>query len=267
MPSNRGPARNPNPRARKRLSQNFLTDPTTARMIVRTATVAHDDLVLEIGPGDGMLTRQLIGATCRLRAYEADPHYAGLLAERYRGEPRIHVMHQDFRTVTAPNEPFSVVANAPFAITTDIVRFCLAAAHLTSATLLTQLEFARKHSGNYGRWSKLAVLHWPTTAISMGARIDRGKFFPIPRVDGALLRIERRREPLLPQHHQARYRRLVTLGFSGIGGSLASSLAKEHPVRTVRAACTAAGVSTDQPVGLVAPDRWLRLYRTLSSHQ
>lgn len=267
MPSNRGPARHSNSRARTRLSQNFLTDPTIAGMLVRAAGVTGDHLVLEIGPGDGMLTRQLIGTTCRLRAYEADPHYARRLATRYRKESRIQVIHRDFRTVTAPNEPFSVVANPPFTITTDIVRWCLTAPHLTSATLLTQLEFARKHSGNYGRWSKLAVLHWPTTAISMGARVDRGKFFPVPRVDGALLQIDRRREPLLSEQHHAGYQQLVTLGFSGVGGSLASSLAREHSARAVRAACAAAEISTDQPVGLVAPDRWLRLYRTLSSHR
>ncbi|ONM50075.1 23S ribosomal RNA methyltransferase Erm [Nocardia donostiensis] len=249
--------------ARRRLSQNFLTDPATARMIVRASGVTADDLVLEIGPGDGMLTGRLIGAAGRVLAYEKDPRYARRLAVRYAGDTRVRVVHSDFRAITAPGEPFAVVSNVPFASTTDIVRWCLAAPRLTSATLLTQLEFARKHSGAYGRWTKLTVTHWPAVAITMGPRIDRAEFFPVPRVDGGLLHIVRRDQPLLDGRAHADYRQMVELGFSGVGGSLAASLRRAHSAKAVRAACATAGVRVDQPVGSVAPDRWISLYRQL----
>ncbi|MGK8522444.1 23S ribosomal RNA methyltransferase Erm [Nocardia asteroides] len=248
---------------RKRLSQNFLTDAGAARLIVRASGVTADDLVLEIGPGDGMLTRYLLGTAGRVHAYEKDPRYAALLRRRYADEPRIRLYQRDFRTVRPPREPFAVVANVPFAITTDIVRWCLAARELTSATLLTQLEFARKHSGDYGRWTKLTVGHWPTTAIELGARVGRHNFHPIPQVDTAILRLRRRTAPLLPGGQLDDYRRVVELGFSGVGGSLAASLGREFPARAVRDSCREAGVSLDQPVGFVSPDRWLTLYRSL----
>ncbi|MGK8488669.1 23S ribosomal RNA methyltransferase Erm [Nocardia asiatica] len=248
---------------RKRLSQNFLTDARAARSIVRASGVTGDDLVLEIGPGDGMLTRQLLGAAGRVRAYEKDPRYAALLHRRYADDPRIRLYHQDFRTVRPPNEPFAVVANVPFAITTDIVRWCLSARQLTSATLLTQLEFARKHSGAYGRWTKLTVGHWPTTVVELGARVDRHCFHPVPQVDAAVLRLRNRPVPLLPRERFGDYRRVVELGFSGVGGSVAASLRREFPAHVVRSACAAAGIPLGQPVGLVSPDRWLTLYRAL----
>ncbi|KAA8886135.1 23S ribosomal RNA methyltransferase Erm [Nocardia colli] len=248
---------------RKRLSQNFLTDAAAARLIVRSAGITADDLVLEIGPGDGMLTRQLLAAAGRVRAYEKDAHYAERLRRRYAANDRISLYNKDFRSVREPDEPFAVVANVPFAVTTDLVRWCLAARHLTSATLLTQLEFARKHSGDYGRWTKLTITHWPTTAMELGPRIDRGNFHPIPRVDTAILRLHRRPNPLLPASALTDYRQLVELGFSGMGGSLANSLRHHFPARTVRAACTAAGIAPDEPVGLIDPERWIVLYRSL----
>ncbi|MEU4341964.1 23S ribosomal RNA methyltransferase Erm [Nocardia sp. NPDC023852] len=248
---------------RKRLSQNFLTDARAAHLIVHASGVTTEDLVLEIGPGDGMLTRQLLGVAGRILAYEKDPHYVTLLSGRYANNPRIRLFHQDFRTVRAPREPFAVIANVPFAITTDIVRWCLAARHLTAATLLTQVEFARKHSGDYGRWTKLTIGHWPTVAVELGARIGRHSFDPVPRVDTAILRLRKRTDPLLPRELIGDYRRVVALGFSGVGGSLAASLRREFPTSAVRAACAAAGIPHDQPVGLVSPDRWTTLYRAL----
>ncbi|WP_328396497.1 23S ribosomal RNA methyltransferase Erm [Nocardia sp. NBC_00416] len=256
----------PRPRVsatRKTLSQNFLTDTRTARRIVRSSGIGSRDLVLEIGPGDGILTRHLVVHAGRVLAYEKDPRYARRLAARYCGDHRIQVLLADFRGVAPPPQPFAVVANIPFAVSTDIVRWCLAAHRLTSATLLTQYEFARKHSGDYGRWSKLTITHWPDSTFVLGERIDRREFFPVPRVDGAVLHIARRPVPLLPLASGADYRRLVELGFSGVGGSLAASLRRAHPAQQVAAACRAAGISDDAPVGLVSPDAWLTLFQRL----
>ncbi|MGI5217909.1 23S ribosomal RNA methyltransferase Erm [Nocardia sp. CA-290969] len=248
---------------RKRLSQNFLTDPATARRIVAASGIGRADLVLEVGPGDGMLTRHLVRRAGRVVAYEKDPHFARRLSTRYTADDRIHIVNADFRSVRPPAQPFAVVANIPFGASTDILRWCLDAPGLTSATLLTQYEFARKHSGDYGRWSKLTITHWPDSVPALGERIGRGEFFPVPKVDGAILRIVRRRVPLLPARSRAEYRRMVELGFSGIGGSLAASLRRTHPTRAVTAACAAAGIGTDLPVGLVPPAAWLTLYHRL----
>ncbi|MFF0489676.1 23S ribosomal RNA methyltransferase Erm [Nocardia sp. NPDC004068] len=250
-------------RARKTLSQNFLVDAAAADRLVRSAGVTRDDLVVEIGPGDGMLTRRLLASAGRVSAYEKDPHWAAKLARRYASEPRIMVHHNDIRDVRPPTEPFMVVANIPFGVSTAIVRWCLAAPHLTSATLLTQLEFARKHSGDYGRWSKLTVSQWPWTAVSLGLRVPRGGFRPVPSVDAAVLRLDRRPTPLLPHTAVPEYRRLVEIGFRGVGGSVRASLRRYFPARRVENACAAAGIADGVPVGHVRPDAWVRLFEHL----
>ncbi|MEV0360845.1 23S ribosomal RNA methyltransferase Erm [Nocardia sp. NPDC050697] len=259
MPRHSRPAR-----VRARLSQNFLVDPAAVRAIVRAAALRPSDLVLEPGPGAGALTRALVRAAGRVRAYELDEHHARRLGARYHRHPRITVEHRDFRTVRPPREPFAVVANIPFAASTDILRWCLEAPALTSATLLTQREFARKHSGDYGRWSRLAIQQWPHTEFVLGPRVGRHSFHPVPAVDAAVLLVNRRTEPLLRKEALDGYRRLVELGFVGRGGSFAASLAREYSRKRVHIACRAAELVSDTPVGLVTPDQWLTVHRTLT---
>jgi len=257
-------SRSQNSSTRKLLSQNFLTDPAVARRLVESSKVQPEDLVIEVGPGDGMVTRPLLAKARRVIAYEKDRHFAERLQSRLGHHEHFSCHLADFRDVRAPSEPFAVVANVPFGITTDIVRWCLDARSLTSATLVTQLEFARKHTGDFGRWSKLTVANWPENRFSLGMRIGRNLFRPIPTVDAAVVHLQKRTEPLLPKAAMTDYRDLVELGFSGVGGSLAASLRRVVSSGTAARACTEAGIARDQPVGLVPPDRWIALFRALT---
>ncbi|MFI6362526.1 23S ribosomal RNA methyltransferase Erm [Nocardia sp. NPDC050630] len=249
---------------RQQLSQNFLTDTRIAERLVRAAGVRADDLVVEIGPGDGKLTGHLLNRAHHVLAYERDRHYAENLRARFASDQRIDVYHADIRDITPPRERFTVVANIPFAASTDILRWCLAARELTSATLLTQREFARKYAGDYGRWPKLTVTHWPTVTMELGISVRRDHFHPIPRVDAAVLRLRRREHPLLARRELRRYRQLVELGFSGLGGCLSATLRRAYRTNQIRAACAVAAIALDEPVGLVSPDRWLTLYQALN---
>ncbi|MDG9702107.1 ErmE/ErmH/ErmO/ErmR family 23S rRNA (adenine(2058)-N(6))-methyltransferase [Streptomyces sp. DH37] len=247
-------------RRRITLSQNFLYDTDAVRRVVRFSGVGPGDLVVEPGAGEGPLTA-VLARTCReVVAYEIDPRLAARLARRFAGRPGVRPVRGDFLRASPPREPFAVVGNIPYSRTTDIVRWCLAAPALTSATLLTQREYARRHTGDYGRWPLLTVLSWPRYAWRLGCRVGRGSFVPAPRTDSAALRIERRAAPLLPPERLPAYRAFVEHGFTGVGGSLAATLARRHRTRRVRAVCAAAGVGEDVPVGLVAPRQWLVLF-------
>ncbi|USY22960.1 ErmE/ErmH/ErmO/ErmR family 23S rRNA (adenine(2058)-N(6))-methyltransferase [Nocardiopsis exhalans] len=250
---------------RRRLSQNFLNDPGTARWVVRLAGLAPDDLVVEVGPGDGAITRFLAPAARKVVAHELDPRLAARLADRYRDPALgVRVVHGDFTRAHPPREPFAVVGNIPYSRTADIVRWCLEAPELTSATLITQLEYARKRTGAYGRWSRLTVLTWPWWSWRLAGRISRDRFRPVPRVDAGVLVLRRRGEALVPWERRGEYRRMVELGFGGVGGSLSASLRREHPTARVAAALREAAIAPDAPVGLVAPDQWVVVFRVLA---
>ncbi|MFJ5261898.1 ErmE/ErmH/ErmO/ErmR family 23S rRNA (adenine(2058)-N(6))-methyltransferase [Streptomyces sp. NPDC088387] len=254
-------------RASRALSQNFLTDRAAAERLARLA-VPHRHpvpLLLEVGAGKGALTRALAPRCAELRAYEIDPRLVPGLRTRFAGTPHVRVVGADFLAVPPPRTPFSVAGNVPFSRTADVVDWCLRAPALTDATLLTQLEYARKRTGDYGSWTLLTVRSWPWHEWRLLARVGRHSFRPVPGVDAGIVRIERREVPLLDAGACPGWRRLVELGFSGVGGSLHASLRRAHPRRRVDAAFRAARLDPGALVGEVSPGRWLRVHEVLTA--
>ncbi|WP_410870605.1 ErmE/ErmH/ErmO/ErmR family 23S rRNA (adenine(2058)-N(6))-methyltransferase [Nocardia sp. A7] len=242
---------------RRTLSQNFLVNQIAVDSIVSAAEPAG--LVLEPGAGEGILTRALARQGAQVTAYEIDPLLAAKLSARTRSERGIRVVRGDFTKAKAPREPFAVVGNIPFSVTADIVDWCLTAPTLTSATLLTQREYARKRTGDYGRWSLLTATTWPWFAWDLRGHIPRDNFRPIPSVDSAILRITRRPEPLVP--HRDSYTELVRTAFSGVGGTVRASLRTRY--QGVDTAMTSAGIAPDSVVAYVHPEQWVALHSTL----
>ncbi|MGP3774913.1 ErmE/ErmH/ErmO/ErmR family 23S rRNA (adenine(2058)-N(6))-methyltransferase [Streptomyces sp. SDT5-1] len=248
------------------LSQNFLADHAVARRFARLAVPDLDPttpLLIEVGAGKGALTEPLARRAPELVAYEIDGRLVEGLRRRFAGRHHVRVRHADFLAARPPRTPFAVAGNVPFSRTADVVDWCLRADRLTSATLLTQLEYARKRTGDYGSWTRLTVLTWPYVEWRLLGRVPRTAFHPAPRVDAGVLRIDRRTRPLITRAEHRAYERLVTLGFSGVGGSLRASLSRAHPRRRVDAALRAAGIPSGALVGQAAPGQWLRLWEAL----
>lgn len=250
----RRPPRTGQDRTRRVLGQNFLTDAGTIDQIVRAARPGAGDLILEVGAGRGGLTRPL-ARTCRaLIAYEIDAELASRLTEVFQPGSPVRVVHGDFLGARPPGGRFAVVGNIPYASTARIVQWCLAAPGLTSATLVTQLEYARKRCGDYGRWSLRTVLTWPLFEWRIAGRIPRERFHPAPRVDAGILRLERRPVPMLPPTQLPAYERFVELGFSGVGGSLRASLHRRYPRHQVDGALRSCRNSGSRCSGRCIPE-------------
>src|SRR5690606_7149835 len=164
-------------RARRELSQNFLAD---------RAAIARD--ARAGGGGPGRRSAAVAARAGRVAAYEIDPVLAARLRRRCRELPHVRCVTGDFLRARPPSDPFHLAGNIPYSATSRIVAWALQAPALRSATLITQLEYARRRTGDYGRWSRLTVRTWPVFSWRMGGRIDRGRFRPVPRVDAAVLR-------------------------------------------------------------------------------
>jgi 23S rRNA (adenine-N6)-dimethyltransferase len=256
------PHRSPRPehaRARRAFGQNLLTDPRAVRAMVAATEINPDRLLYEVGAGRGHLTTAVLDRGARLVAFEVDPAMAAALPRH----PRLSVRTEDFLAVTPPREEFAVVGNIPYALTSAVVDWCLRAGTMSSATLLTQLEYARKRTGDYGRWTRLTVASWPQVSWHLAGRVPRTAFRPVPRVDGGILRLTRRPVPLVRPDLLPAYRRLVDLGFTGLGGSLHASLSRRYGARRVSGAFRAARIPVDRAVGHVWPEQWLTLFRIL----
>jgi 23S rRNA (adenine-N6)-dimethyltransferase len=250
--------------SRRTLSQNFLRGADAVGEYLSMVDLEPDDLVIEVGAGDGAIT-EAIAPRCReVFAYEIDRHHLPRLAERVRRFDNVHVVPGDFLTASPPRQRFDVVGNVPFSVTSQVVSWCMRAPALASATIITQLEYAKKRAGEYGRWSLLTVESWPWFSWELRGRIARDRFRPVPGVDAGVLHLAHRDRPLVRSAKAAEYRRMVEVGFGGVGGSLYRSLVRRYPAGAVGEAFRAAGLDRDVVVAYVSPEQWLRVFDALS---
>jgi 23S rRNA (adenine-N6)-dimethyltransferase len=175
--------------------RHFLA-PRLAADLVRNSGVTRGDLVVEVGAGNGVITGELIDRARRVIAVELDERDANKLRRRF---PRVRVVHADAREYRWPQEPFRVVANLPFAHTTEILRCMLddPRSALLRADVVVGWGFAVKRCSM--RPSSLLTTCWaPWFELTITRRIPASGFAPRPSVDAAVLTVTRRPDPLLP---------------------------------------------------------------------
>jgi 23S rRNA (adenine-N6)-dimethyltransferase len=210
---------------RRVLSQNFLVDRRAIDALVDGSGVADGDLAVDIGAGNGLISAALVRRGAQVLAIERDPS----LAERLRGKfatwPAVTVVEGDVLETPLPTEPFRVVANIPFGITTKILRRLLGAGALARADVIVQAEVARKR-GTGGRGTLLNACWEPWFEFGTGARIPATAFRPRPRVDAAVLIVTRRSAPLVDPASRRDYTDFVTAAFGGARPTVASALAR-----------------------------------------
>ena len=188
---------------RRTFGQNFLVDRSLIDRFVLGLDLGPADLVVELGAGCGSLTRPLAATGATVWAVESDPVWA----ERLRttlgtGDlaSRVRVIPTDFRRLRLPKDPYRVVANPPFGLTTELLAMLLDRPERgpTRADLILQREVARKHAVTPP--STLRTAGWaPWWEFELGPTIRRTSFRPQPSIDAAVLTIHKRRPAILPE--------------------------------------------------------------------
>jgi 23S rRNA (adenine-N6)-dimethyltransferase len=244
---------------RRVLSQNFLVDRRAIDTLVDGSGVADGDLVIDIGAGNGLISQALARRGAKVVAIERDPALADRLRAKFATWPAVTVVEADVLTTPLPSEPFRVVANIPFGITTKILRRLLEdGGRLVRADVIVQAEVARKR-GTGGRGTLLNACWEPWFEFATGARIPATAFRPRPRVDAAVLIVARRDPPLLGPASRRDYTAFVTAAFEGARPTVASALALPRSRFATLAAELGFGV-TALPSQL-GVDQWVALFR------
>lgn len=243
---------------RRNLSQNFLADRRAAAQFVQACGLTSTDRVVEVGAGAGALTCLIAGRVAELTAFEPDASLGGKLRAATRDFDNVSVVFADVLTGPLPAGTTKLVGNIPFGRTAELIRWTLEQA-VESATFITQLEYARKRTGHAGRWSQLTIETWPTVDWSLGPRISRNSFRPVPAVDAAVLTLTFRAQPLLTAAQSATYQDIVATGFKGVGGTLFKSLQALCRPGELSGAFARAGLDRDVVVAFVPPEAWLVL--------
>lgn len=212
---------------KKELGQHWLTDRFILGEIADAADIMSTDTVLEIGPGLGTLTSELLRRAASVTAVEFDRELAAKLPGQFPGK-NLSVRNEDvlsFDLNTLPSN-YVVVANVPYYITSKIVQKLMTAENKPRiAVLLVQKEVAQRIAGEPGDMSILAVSAQLYAETSLGIEVPREFFTPPPKVDSQVIVLRTRNQPLVAVSDEAAFFRMVKAGFSAKRKKLRSSLA------------------------------------------
>ncbi len=211
------------------LGQNFLVDESALDKVVEAAAITAHDVVLEIGPGLGSLTRHLAMLAQRVVAVEIDPRLIPALQQVVGSFPNVSVVQGDILAIDLgkllPEPDYLVVANIPYNITSALIRHLLETPSPPKRLVLTvQLEVAQRICALPGDMSLLALSVQVYGRPEIAATIPAAAFYPPPRVDSATLHIERYPLPLIPAGELEGFFRLIKAGFSQKRKTLRNSL-------------------------------------------
>ena len=218
---------------KKSLGQNFLRDDSVLDKIIKTANLSEDDFVIEVGPGEGVLTEELARLAEKVIAIEIDKNLALRLDSRLRGNDKIEIINADILEINLPElleqnnfTNYKVIANIPYYITSPIIRLFLETAHPpTEMILMVQKEVAERICAKPGKLSILALSVQYYADAKLLFAVPKTAFFPVPEVDSAVIRIIRsEKQEVKSKEEIKKFFKLVKAGFSAKRKTLVNNL-------------------------------------------
>ncbi|AOF48223.1 16S rRNA methyltransferase [Tetragenococcus halophilus] len=210
---------------KKSLGQNFLTDPNILHKIVAAAEITKNNNVIEVGPGIGALTEHLAQKANQVLAFEIDQRLIPVLADTLQAFENVTIVNQDVlqtdlvkttEKVFTKDLPVKVVANLPYYITTPIMmHFLESDLAVHQMIVMLQKEVAERINAkpgtkDYGSLT-IAVQYYMATEISL--IVPKTVFVPQPKVDSALLKLTRRKQPKVQVTNEKAFFKLTKAAF------------------------------------------------------
>lgn len=214
----------------RRYGQHFLKDQKIIERIVAESGVGPDDVVLEVGPGQGILTQELAKKVNKVVAVEVDRALVTQLkAKTWSGEVEIvqgNIL--DFSEEQLKNtvgSSYKVVTNLPYEITSEFFqKFLTVSPPPKSLTAMVQREVGERLIAKAGKWSRLAVFCGYRALTKMLFCVPRGAFAPPPQVESCVVHLDLRPEPLLKPAQERWLFRLTAAAYAEKRKTLANSL-------------------------------------------
>lgn len=265
-------------RARKGLGQHFLVNSGVLKNIIRAAELSSGDVVLEVGPGLGVLTRELVEQAGYVIAVELDARMVEMLRETLSAYHNYSLVSQDILeveprdlmeqekekfplSVTNPLK-YKLVANLPYYITQPIIRhFCEAKLKPQVMVITVQKEVAKNIVAQPGDLSILAISVQFYGKPQIIGYVPASNFYPAPKVDSAILKVEIYRQPPVEVTDEKSFFKVVRAGFCAARKQVANSLAQglNIPKAEVLILLQKAGVSPQKRAETLTLEEWARL--------
>jgi len=213
----------------KRLGQNFLIDKTTIKKVIKTADLQPTDIVLEIGPGIGTLTKEIAKKVKKVIAVEKDPGIYKVLKETLKDFKNIKIIQGDIlkiKDLRLKIKDYKIVANLPFYLTSPFIRKFLESEYPPKEIILIiQKEVAQRICARPPKTNLLAVSIQFYAKPKIISHISKKSFWPSPKVDSAIIKIIPHKNKFDVKLRE-RFSKIVKAGFSQSRKQLANNLSK-----------------------------------------
>lgn len=271
----------------KTKGQNFLINKDIVKKIIETADLNKDDVVLEIGPGLGVLTNELAKRVKKVVAVELDKKLVSYLEKKFSGVNNLELVNDDIikwlgnsrlsgGTLSVPNTTLSVVANLPYQITSRVLRLLLESDNPpTQIVVMVQKEVGERICEAPGKMSVLSIMVQYYGQPKIIKLVGKGNFWPRPKVDSVILRITTLKDPSHSTGHGAeRYaerRRnkklfeVVKLGFSSRRKMLKNNLGKIYDIKKIEKILGEMGLNLKIRAQELSVKEWVGLAKQLNS--
>jgi 16S rRNA (adenine1518-N6/adenine1519-N6)-dimethyltransferase len=260
---------------KKSLGQHFLVDEAVLENILSAAELSPGDIVVEVGPGLGILTEGLAKQRARVIAVELDSKLVALLKKRLAAFPDVKIVHADILKVTPQRllqnnlsaselvRGYKVIANLPYYITSPVLRHFLEAQPRPSEmVVMVQKEVGEAIAATPGKMSLLSVKIQFYSKPAIISYVPAASFYPPPKVDSVILRLDVYPQPPIEVPDVAAFFDIVMHGFSAPRKQLRNSLAHSlgMPPSQVASLLEKAGIEAKRRAETLSLEEWRKLW-------
>jgi 16S rRNA (adenine1518-N6/adenine1519-N6)-dimethyltransferase len=263
----------------KSLGQHFLIDETVLERILSAADISPGDIVVEVGPGLGILTEGLAKQGAQVIAVELDSKLVALLKRRLASFPDVEIIHADILKVTprqilqnklavpALFQGYKVIANLPYYITSPLLRhFFEALIQPSEMVVMVQKEVGEAMVATPGNMSLLSVKTQFYSKPSIISYVPATSFYPTPKVDSVILRLDVYSQPPIDVPNAASFFDVVMHGFSSRRKQLRNSLAHslDMPPSQVNLLLENTGIEGNRRAETLSLEEWRELWKVFA---
>jgi 16S rRNA (adenine1518-N6/adenine1519-N6)-dimethyltransferase len=257
---------------KKSLGQNFLKSKSVVTAILDASDPTPDEIILEIGPGEGFMTEELVKFSGKVIVVEKDHRLIPVLGEKFKehvqnGKLDIiekDILDFDINTLKFYKHPYKVIANIPYYITGQIIRMFLEADYQpTSMILLVQKEVAQRILARDGKESLLSLSVKIFGEPKIIKNVPRGAFNPVPNVDSAVIQIENISKNKLEGVVVTHFFKVLHAGFAHKRKQLLPNISSVFDKEKTRKVFEDIGINPKSRAEDLPISTWIKLSKTL----
>jgi len=257
----------------KRLGQNFLIDNDVLKKIIAAAEISPQETILEVGPGLGVLTQELVKKARKVIAVEKDKQLAEILRQTFKDCANLEIIQGDILKIAPPTAQ-KIVANIPYYLTSPLIRLLLESKNPPQEMILTlQKEVGQRICAQPPQMSLLSVSVQIYSQPKIIGYISKKSFWPMPKVDSAIVKIVPYRQRdcfgLRPRNDRAPFFKIVKAGFASPRKQLANNLSDKLGIskEEIKRALIECGFNIQIRAQNLSVEDWEHLYSVIASER